>query len=115
MCLRAHGTFEADSRCRGHGQIQIFSLQRDAVHGPSLIWSGFFLPAGTGPETAVTGQTGPDRFRYRPVSNRSKFKIQIWIQKNKKIPKNTSSCDESNGYKIFQIFVHLVYFASIWS
>ena len=39
--------------------------------------SGLNLPTGTDPETAVTGQTGPDRFRFRPVSNRPKFKIQI--------------------------------------
>jgi hypothetical protein len=51
--------------------------------------SRVFLPTGTGLETAVTGQTGPDRFQYRPVSNRPKFKIQILIQKNEKIPKNS--------------------------
>ena len=39
--------------------------------------SRVFLPTETGLETAVTGQTGPNRFRYRPVSNRPKFKIQI--------------------------------------
>lgn len=33
-CLGTHGAFEADSRCRSHGQIQIFSLQhRDVNHG----------------------------------------------------------------------------------
>ena len=31
----------------------------------------------------VTGQTGPARLRFGPVSNRPQFKIQIWIQKNK--------------------------------
>ena len=31
----------------------------------------------------------------------------------KKNLKNTSSCDEFNDVKFFQIFVHLVYFASI--
>ena len=34
-------------------------------------------PTGTGPEIAVTGQTGLDRFRFGSVSNRPKFKIQI--------------------------------------
>jgi len=75
-----------------------------------------FLPTGTGPETAVTGATGPDRFRYRPVANRpnSKFKFELKKMKNsQKIPKNTSRCDESNGVKNFQIFVHLVYLAGM--
>ena len=35
------------------------------------------FPTGTGLQTAVTGQTVPDRFRYRSVLNRPKFKIQI--------------------------------------
>ena len=74
-----------------------------------VLGAGLNLPTGTGPDTAVTGQTGPDRFRFGVVSNRPKFKIQ----KNEKNPKNTSSCDESNGVKFFQIFVHLVYFAGI--
>jgi hypothetical protein len=38
---------------------------------------GFTEPVGTGPETVGTGPTGPDQFRFRPVPNRSKFKI--WI------------------------------------
>ena len=29
--------------------------------------SKVFFPTGTGPKTAVTGATGSDRFRYRPV------------------------------------------------
>jgi hypothetical protein len=29
-----------------------------------------FSPTGSGPKTAVTGVTGPDRFRYRSVTNR---------------------------------------------
>ena len=37
--------------------------------------AGLKKPAGTGPVTAVTGLTGPDRFRYRAVRNRPKFKI----------------------------------------
>ena len=37
--------------------------------------AGFTKPAGTGPVTAVTGLTGPDRFRFRPVLNRPKFKF----------------------------------------
>jgi hypothetical protein len=65
----------------------------------------------TGPETVGIGPTSPDRFRFRPVPNRSKFKIWISIQKMKnshKILKNTSRCVESNGVKNFQIFVCLV-------
>jgi hypothetical protein len=37
--------------------------------------AGFTLPVVTGPVTAVTGLTGQDRLRYRPVTNR-------WVQKN---------------------------------
>jgi len=73
--------------------------------------AGFTKSLGTGPVWPVTGQTGPARFRFGPVSNRPKFKIQIWIQKMKnsqKISKNTSRCDESNGVKFSQKFVHLV-------
>ena len=40
-----------------------------------VLWAGFTKPAGTGPVTAVTGLTGPDRFRFRPVLNRPKFKF----------------------------------------
>ena len=69
---------------------------------------GFTKPLGTGPIWPVTGQTGPGRFRFGPVSNWPKFKIQIWIQKNEKFLKNTSRCDESNDVKFSQKFVHLV-------
>ena len=34
--------------------------------GSNLV-ARFFFPTGIGLETAVTGVTGPDRFRYRPV------------------------------------------------
>ena len=60
------------------GQLVIGRVIQDLkTLGTIVIGPGFFLPTGTGPKTAVTGQTGPDRFRYRPVSNRPKFKIQI--------------------------------------
>jgi len=39
--------------------------------------TGLKIPTGIGPVLPVTGQTGPDRFRFRPVSNRPKFQIQI--------------------------------------
>ena len=98
------------------GQLVIGRVIQDLkTLGTIVIGPGVFLPTGTGPDRLPRF---PDRFRYRPVSNRPKFKIQIWIKKMKKsqkIPKNTSSCDESNGVNIFQIFVHLVYFAGIWS
>ena len=62
----------------------------------------------TGPKTAVSGVTGADRFRYRLVSNRSKFKFEFKKMKNsQKIPKITSRCDESNGVKFSQKFVRL--------
>ena len=34
-----------------------------------------------GNRSGLTGQTGPAQFRFGPVSNRPRFKIQIWIQK----------------------------------
>ena len=77
---------------------------------------GLNLPTGTGPDTAVTG---PDRFRFGTVSNRSKFKIQIWIQKSKKNSKNfLKILQVATNLMVsifFQIFVHLVHFASIWN
>ena len=46
--------------------------------------------------------------RYQTGPN-SKFKFEFKKMKNSlKIPKNTSRCDESNGVKFFQKFVHLV-------
>ena len=53
-----------------------------------------FLLTGTGPETAGTG-----RFQTAPIQN---LKFEFKKMKNsQKIPKNTSSCDESNGVKKF--------------
>ena len=46
-------------------------------HAFAVSSPGLKKPTGTGPETVVTGQTGPDKFRFGPVSNRPKFKIQI--------------------------------------
>jgi hypothetical protein len=40
-----------------------------------VVKAGVTEPVGTGPETVGTGPTGPDRFRFRPVPNRSKFKF----------------------------------------
>ena len=77
---------------------------------------GFAKPLGTGPVWPVTSQIGPARFWFGPVPNRLKFKIQIWIQKNEKFPKNpknTSRCDESNGVNFFQKFVGVTYFSGI--
>ena len=80
---------------------------------------GLNLPTGIGPDTAVTGQTGPDRFRFGTVSNRSKFKIQIWIKKSEKNLKNfLKILQVATNLMVsifFQIFVNLVYFAGIWS
>jgi len=76
-----------------------------------LSWSGLKKLLGTSLVWLVIGQIGPGRLRFRPVPNRPKFKIQIWIQKIKKsqkIPKHTSRCDEYNGVKFSQKFVHLV-------
>ena len=45
--------------------------------------------------------------RYQTDPN-SKFKFEFKKMKNfQKIPKNTSRCDESNGVKFSQKFVHL--------
>jgi hypothetical protein len=43
------------------------------ISGGTAHGARFNEPVGTGPETVGTGPTGPDRFR--PVPNRSKFKI----------------------------------------
>ena len=40
-----------------------------------LVEAGLKKPLGTGPVTAVTGLTGPDRFRFRPVQTGPKFKF----------------------------------------
>ena len=43
-----------------------------------------------------------------------KFKFEFKKMKNsKKNSKNTSRCDESNGVKFSQKFVHLIYFSVI--
>ena len=63
------------------------------------------------PVKPVRAGCGSGRFQTGLNSN-FKFKFQK-IKNSQKIPKNTSSCDESNGVNFFQIFVHLVYFASI--
>ena len=55
--------------------------------------------------------SGSGRLETGPNSN-FKFEFEK-MKKSQKILKNTSSCDESNGVKFFQIFIHLVYFASI--
>jgi len=58
----------------------------------------------------VTG-SGLGRLQTGPNLN---FKFEFRkMKKFQKISKNTSSCDESNGVKNFQIFVHLVYFTGI--
>ena len=50
--------------------------------------------------------SGLDRYQTGP---NSKFKFKFKKMKNsQKIPKNTSRCDESNGVKFSQKFVHLV-------
>ena len=69
-----------------------------------------------------TGYRGYRSNRPGPVpvpagSNRAQIQIlnlnsKKW-KNSKKNLKNTSSCDEFNDVKFFQIFVHLVYFASI--
>ena len=43
--------------------------------GINVFRSGLKKPLGTGPVTAVTGLTGPDRFRFRPVQTGPKFKF----------------------------------------
>ena len=60
--------------------VRIF-LMRDTA--TLLSRPGLTKPVGTGP----VWPAGPARFRFGPISNRPKFKIQIWIQKNEKFPK----------------------------
>ena len=44
--------------------------------GPYIVlYSGLKKPLGTGPVTAVTGVTGPARFRFRAVQTGAKFKF----------------------------------------
>ena len=62
------------------------------------------------PVKPVWTGSGSGRFQTGPNSN---FKFELKNKNSQKISKNTSSCDESNGVKFFQIFVHLVYFAGI--
>ena len=104
------------AHCRpGRGDRRWPSPVRAAV-----LHAGLKKPFGTGPVTAVTGLTGPARpgsgsGRLETGSNLNfKFEFQK-MEKFQKILKNTSSCDESNGVKFFQIFIYLVYFAGIWS
>jgi hypothetical protein len=55
--------------------------------------AGFTLLLVTRPVTAVTGLTGLDRLRYRPVTNRwvqNFLNLNSKIEKCGKIPKNTS-------------------------
>jgi len=83
MKTRWHEGYEERKKC-------ICCMVRNRVHQTVGNWSGL-----------VRYETGPN----------SKFKFEF--KKIKKIPKNTSNCDESNSVKFFQIFVHLVYFADI--
>ena len=57
-----------------HGD-KTFFFRRDGQLGIVDVEPGLKKPAGTGPVTAVTGLTGPDRFRYGAVRNRPKFKF----------------------------------------
>ena len=69
--------------------------------GSWLSYPGLKIPTGTG---SGRFQTGPNL----------KFKFEFQkIKKFQKIPKNTSSCDNFNGVKFYQIFIHLVYFAGM--
>ena len=56
-----------------------------------------------------SNRSGPVWTGIKPIQ------IQNLNSKKWKIPKNTSRCDKSNGVKFSQKFVHLVYFAGIWS
>lgn len=59
-CLRTHVVFEAYSRCRGHGQIQIFSLQREVNHEHSL----------TQYSTQISFSTVGDQFISKAISSK---------------------------------------------
>ena len=54
-----------------------FEYRRAQAQAQAVSWAGFTKPLGTGPVTAVTGLTGPARFRFRfrAVRNRPKFKF----------------------------------------
>ena len=58
------------------------------------------------PVKPVRAGSGLGRYQTGP---NSKFKFEFKkIKKSQKNPKNTSRCDESNGVKFSQKFVHLV-------
>jgi hypothetical protein len=49
--------------------------RRPAAATPSVPRPGLTKLVGTGAKTVGTGRTGPDRFRFQSVHNRSKFKF----------------------------------------
>ena len=80
----------ATAATRGSWRWQCASKRRTAEEARAGAWAamtgrrldavggaGTWLkkPLGTGPVTAVTGLTGPDRFRFRPVQTGPKFKF----------------------------------------
>jgi hypothetical protein len=83
------------------------------IEHPPLSVSGLKISQNHRPVTAGTGLTARERFRFRPVGNRPHSKFSI--KKYTNIPKNRSSCHESNCIENFQIFICLVYFAGIRS
>jgi len=99
------------------------------MHMPRHAGRGHVLPGFVGEVHAArvlnfdrnrSGNRGYRSNRSGPVPVPASFKLaQIQNSnlnlKNEKNSKNTLSCDESNGVNFFQIFVHLVYFTSIWS
>ena len=64
-----------------------------------VVWSGVGNIDFSNKNKVITGQTSPN----------SKFKFEFQKIKNfQKISKKTLRCDESNGVKFSEIFVHLV-------
>ena len=64
------------------GPYSAFSqlLCRETAHAS---WKHAYSPVQA--RVHQTGQTGPARFRFGPVPNRLKFKIQNWIKKMKNL------------------------------
>ena len=100
------------SRLRSRRPPELFFLVALQLAGRAWGRAGGILrpyPASRVHKT-VGNRSGSGLGWYQTDPN-SKFKFEFQKMKNfQKIPKNTSSCDESNGVKFFQIFIHLVYF-----
>ena len=99
---------------RGPAGLAAGSAARDLAERPAVT-SGLSAPGGREHATRpwFTKPLGHRSNRSGPVpvqtGLKSKFKFEFKKMENsQKIPKNTSRCDECNGVKFSQKFIHLV-------